>query len=79
MVKFLSRLLRRLMQTEIMDELTVLRAEVAALRRETMLREDVRPTIRQMEAALLAIALNANKAGERTGRYESLREKPELR
>ena len=65
------------MQAEIMDELAVLRAEVAALRRETMRRDDVRPVIRQMEAALLAIALSHNTANERIGRHEG--ERPELR
>ncbi|HTJ90196.1 MAG TPA: hypothetical protein VL356_08480 [Acidocella sp.] len=58
------------MQAEIMEELAGLRAEVAALRRETMLREDVGPVIRQMEAALLAIALSQNTASGRIGRHE---------
>jgi hypothetical protein len=79
MIKFLLRRMQRFMQAEIMEELAVLRAEVVALRRETMLREDVRPIIRQMEAALLAIALSKNTANERIGRHEFLGEKPELR
>jgi hypothetical protein len=79
MFKFVLRRMRRFMQAELMEDLAVLRAEVAALRRDTMLREDVGPIIRQMEAALLTIVLTANKAPERTERYEVLGEKPELR
>jgi hypothetical protein len=75
MVKFLLRQLRRFMQAELQEELVVLRAEVAALRRDIMLREDLRPVIRQMEAALLAIALSANTTHERSG----IGQKPELR
>ncbi|HVE23684.1 MAG TPA: hypothetical protein VNC39_17075 [Acidocella sp.] len=41
-----------------MKELAVLQAEVAALRRDAMLRDDLTPMIRQMEAALLAITLS---------------------
>jgi hypothetical protein len=69
------RFLRRFMHAEIMEELALLRAEVAALRRETMLREDIGPVVRQMEAALLAIALSANT----TERHEVQGEEPELR
>ena len=75
MVKFLLRRVRRFMQAEVMEELVALHAEIAALRRETMLREDVRPVIRQMEAALLAIALSKSTANERIGRHEVLGER----
>jgi hypothetical protein len=71
--------MQRFMQAEIMEELAVLRAEVAALRREAVVREDVGPIIRQMEAALLAIALSKSTANERMGRHEFLREEPDLR
>ncbi len=79
MIKFLLRRVRRFMQAEVMDELAVLHAEIAALRRDTMLREDVRPVIRQMEAALLAIALSKSTANERIGLHERLGEKAEPR
>ena len=60
------------------EQLAALRAEIAALRRESILREDVRPMIRQMEGALLAIALSKNTANERIARQEVLSEQ-ELR
>jgi len=66
MVKFLLRPMRRFVQAEIRKELAALQAEIAALRRETMLRDDLKPMIRQMEAALLAIALS--KSAEPLGR-----------
>jgi hypothetical protein len=58
MVRFLLRPMRRFVQADIMKELAVLQAEVAALRRDAMLRDDLTPMIRQMEAALLAITLS---------------------
>jgi hypothetical protein len=58
MVKFLLRPMRRFVQAEIRKELAALQAEIAALRRDIMLRDDLKPMIRQMEAALLAIALS---------------------
>ncbi|HEY1855938.1 hypothetical protein [Acidocella sp.] len=62
------------MNAEILNEMAALRAEIAALRSETMLREDVRPMIRQMEAALLAITLSAHVPDERNGRREFMGE-----
>ena len=58
MVRFLLRPMRRFVQADIMKELALLQAEVAALRRDAMLRDDLKPMIRQMEAALLAITLS---------------------
>jgi hypothetical protein len=58
MVRFLLRPMRRFVQAEIMKELAALQAEIAALRRDAMLRDDLKPMIRQMEAALLAITLS---------------------
>jgi hypothetical protein len=68
MVKFLLRRVRRFLGAEILDEVVALRAEVAALRRDAAGREDLTPLIRQMEAALLTIALGHHHAsGERVG------------
>ena len=66
MVKFLLRPMRRFVRAEIMKELASLQAEIAALRREAVLRDDFKPIIRQMEAALLAIALS--RSAEPLGR-----------
>ena len=79
MVNLLLRRMRRFMQAEIIEQLAALHAEVAALRRDTMLREDVRPIIRQMEAALLAIALSKSTAGERISLHEVQGERQEPR
>ena len=70
MVNFLLHRVRRYLNAEILEEMAVLHEEVAALRRDTISREDVRPMIRQMEAALLAIALGPNTADEGTGQHE---------
>lgn len=72
MVRFLLHRMRRFMTAELLEEMAALHAELAALRRDTMLREDVRPVIRQIEGALLAITLSAHVADERA-------EKPDLR
>jgi hypothetical protein len=65
------------LNAELLEEMATLHEEVASLRRESILRDDVRPMIRQMEAALLAIALGSNAADERTGRCEIVGETPE--
>jgi hypothetical protein len=57
MLKHLLRRLRGFMQAEMMAELAAMRAEMAAMRAEMARRDELAPLARQMEAALLTIAL----------------------
>ncbi|HUW80963.1 MAG TPA: hypothetical protein VMV54_08755 [Acidocella sp.] len=63
MLKFVLRRVRRVMQAEVMAELTSLRAEMAR-------RDEIAPLVRQMEAALLTIALGSAGADENKSRSQ---------